>query len=981
MDRTPKPVSDSPSGILPTPIYLGLIVAIGVAALILRVVDLDSIPPGLHFDQAANGLLGLEILSGKTHPVFFSSYAGREALFMYLIAGVSAVIGPGVVALRLAGALAGVATVVAVAFLGASLYDRRTGVLAAAFLAGLYWHLHVSRLGERTILVPLLDTFALLAIWAAFRRRSLALAILGGGLTGLQLYTYPSSRFFIAVLLAVGLVEVMIRAGSSRRFLHLLPLPPFRGGRVSTVAVSPPPKEQVRTHLAVLVSLVVLAAVLTAVPLGLHFYHVPSDFFGRSDEVAVWNPLVAGPSLLAAVANSTARTLGMFVLRGDGDWKYNLANRPVFDPVSAALFLIGLALASWRWRDRADRLCLIWWLGMLAPSFLSVDAPQFMRPLGAAPAAVLFAARGLDLVIRWARKAPAPALRRFAPVLFGWPLVAGGFAAYQYFAVWAPSPAAYFALEGDVTAAAGVIRAKSPSYAATYVSSRYGADPTESFLDGDLFSRLHWFDGRSALPLPPPGAGPTLYVLPRSATDDDWYQRLPAADRVAEVNGPDGGPAVEAFVLRPGELQPDPTAPAVSLDFGGVARLIGAEVPRAGQAGDPLVATFYWQIEQPPADGVKFFVHLDDSAGQTWAQYDEDVYPVSEWRTGQTLLVRRPLLIPAGAPVGSYVLHVGLERANGQGLNATNETGQAVGTFWTSEPISTIRPQRPPSLASLGIARPLNVIFGDSVRLVGASLPPRSVLDGDSVEITFYWQVIRAPARDLETVIQVEGKAGAVVARSARPPTDGVWPAHDWRPGDVIVDRQQVLIPAGTAAGPLTLTAGLTDADGQPLRATGSPAHISIGSLTVTPRPRSPAAVKIGHPLDVAFQNGIRLLGYDVDPTSVRPGQPIQLTLYWRTDRPVLAGWTVFTHLLDAKSQVRAQNDSVPVAGARPTTTWAPGETIVDTHTLVVQGDATPGADQLEIGLYDATTGQRLGLAGGGDRVLLDASVEVRPIP
>src|SRR5579885_1430526 len=88
---------------LPTPLYFGLIVAIGTLALLVRTIDLGSIPPGLHFDQAANGLLGLEILSSHAHPVFFSSYTGREALFFYLIAGLEAILGPNVIAIRLAG--------------------------------------------------------------------------------------------------------------------------------------------------------------------------------------------------------------------------------------------------------------------------------------------------------------------------------------------------------------------------------------------------------------------------------------------------------------------------------------------------------------------------------------------------------------------------------------------------------------------------------------------------------------------------------------------------------------------------------------------------------------------------------------------------------------------------------------------------------------------------------------------------------------
>ena len=152
-----------------------------------------------------------------------------------------------------------------------------------------------------------------------------------------------------------------------------------------------------------------------------------------------------------------------------------------------------------------------------------------------------------------------------------------------------------------------------------------------------------------------------------------------------------------------------------------------------------------------------------------------------------------------------------------------------------------------------------------------------------------------------------------------------------------------------------------------------------VGSLLLSARSRPALTVTIGHPQAVTFQNGIRLLGYDVEPPAARPGQPIHLRLYWQTTRPVDQSWTVFTHLLDAQSQVRAQQDGLPVGATRPTTTWAPDETIVDPHDLVVQPDAAPGADQLEIGLYDAATGRRLTTADGQDRVLLDSPFAVQP--
>jgi hypothetical protein len=69
---------------------------------------------------------------------------------------------------------------------------------------------------------------------------------------------------------------------------------------------------------------------------------------------------------------------------------------------------------------------------------------------------------------------------------------------------------------------------------------------------------------------------------------------------------------------------------------------------------------------------------------------------------------------------------------------------------------------------------------------------------------------------------------------------------------------------------------------------------------------------------------------------------------------------TVFSHLLNAEDRIWGQMDSVPVRGEAPTTSWLEGEVISDQHKIVVDPEAPPGEYIMEIGMYDANTGQRL---------------------
>jgi hypothetical protein len=95
-------------------------------------------------------------------------------------------------------------------------------------------------------------------------------------------------------------------------------------------------------------------------------------------------------------------------------------------------------------------------------------------------------------------------------------------------------------------------------------------------------------------------------------------------------------------------------------------------------------------------------------------------------------------------------------------------------------------------------------------------------------------------------------------------------------------------------------------------------------------------------------------------------------TLYWQAEAEININYTVFVQLLNQMGQVVAQVDQPPRAGAAPTTTWLPGEVLVDPYTLTLP-NLPPGVYRLIAGLYNPLTSERLSLASGGDFVELGA--------
>ncbi|MBX3057015.1 MAG: glycosyltransferase family 39 protein [Anaerolineae bacterium] len=124
---------------------------------------------------------------------------------------------------------------------------------------------------------------------------------------------------------------------------------------------------------------------------------------------------------------------------------------------------------------------------------------------------------------------------------------------------------------------------------------------------------------------------------------------------------------------------------------------------------------------------------------------------------------------------------------------------------------------------------------------------------------------------------------------------------------------------------------------------------------------------------------GVRLLvnGASVTTESLllHPGDELIATLQWEAVAEIPRDYTVFVHLLTADGALLAQHDSAPLWGTRPTTTWQPGEMLLDRHVLALPTDAPPTAVRLLTGLYDSQTIERQLFTNGQDAVELSVGV------
>jgi hypothetical protein len=296
-------------------------------------------------------------------------------------------------------------------------------------------------------------------------------------------------------------------------------------------------------------------------------------------------------------------------------------------------------------------------------------------------------------------------------------------------------------------------------------------------------------------------------------------------------------------------------------------------------------------------------------------------------------------------------------------------------------PFAYIQPAyaRPPLLNKRDIpesANPVHITYGDRFELIAYELNTSSVDVGETFYITTYWRSIKRTSRDYSIYVHLYGRGGEPIGQLDTYPGLGALPTGLWEPGQIIRDVYPVEVDPKAQAptlakieiGPYLLDGGeeplpMSDGDGRPLT---SP---SVARIRVAGGTAAPSAMDI--PANIAYSGQIALTGYEVERTTVAPGEAIPISLQWSALRAPDADYTVFAHLVGPNNAIGGQWDSQPQGGDYPTGAWRQGDLIVDEIVVQVKPDATPGTYRLLVGFYQLETGLRLITDGEADYALL----------
>ena len=341
-----------------------VLVFIIVLAIFFRFWQFSSIPAGLYQDEAMNGADALASLKTGDYKIFYANNNGREGMIVWLDAlaikffGLSAQAGAQPWVLRLFPALAGILAVLGLYFLAKELFGAEIALVSSFFMATSFWAVNFSRMGFRAgLMVPIL-IWSFYFLLKGFRLQKYIYFIIAGVLFGLGFYTYISFRF-APILALLAFMPLLLNKGNKQLWAAIL--------------------------------IFIGAVFIVALPIGLYFLHNPADFFGRSSGVSIFSQ----SSPVNALAVNAVKTLGMFNITGDFNWRHNYAGSPeLFLPVGL-LFLLGIFISVKRWIFE-DKFLLLWLSIFLLPNILASEGnPHALRAIGAMPAAMIFSGMGL----------------------------------------------------------------------------------------------------------------------------------------------------------------------------------------------------------------------------------------------------------------------------------------------------------------------------------------------------------------------------------------------------------------------------------------------------------------------------------------------------------------------------------------------------------------------------------------------------------
>lgn len=230
---------------------------------------------------------------------------------------------------------------------------------------------------------------------------------------------------------------------------------------------------------------------------------------------------------------------------------------------------------------------------------------------------------------------------------------------------------------------------------------------------------------------------------------------------------------------------------------------------------------------------------------------------------------------------------------------------------------------------------------------------------GEPLRAVLSWQQDGALRDQISTSLQLVAANGDRISQADGPPADGLIRMSDMT-SEAIPDFKLMYLPENLADGWYRLEVI---------------AYTPEGVLLSDPVPFQ--WFYVGEQAGAAeapiagWANGIEASAIGALPAALGPGATLPVSLTWHATTRPAADLTIFLHLIGPDGSLVAQHDKAPLDGFFPTSGWTLGTVLTDNYMLQLPDTLLPGRYRLDVGWYDATTGERVPTEEGDDAAIL----------
>jgi len=352
----------------------------------------------------------------------------------------------------------------------------------------------------------------------------------------------------------------------------------------------------------------------------------------------------------------------MFGISGDPLWRQNIAFLPVFEPVVALFFYVGVAVSLWRFKEAQYALLILWLFTSFIPSIVTIDAPSSIRIINALPVITIFPVIGLEVIhflrplspvsTKLSTKFRRNVLITALSLIF---LFYIGRTTIGIFNTWPADEEVRFVWQEAFSDSAAYLDQSadtSPVAVAGWTPGTMDPPTMELLLQREDLS-IRYFDPSTSLILPAAAVGNRIRIIRPTVLPLN-----PILEEGLNIMGVEAQEMGSFTVYDYGNIRG--IQPEISFrdSFGEELLFLGYDLTGTCKIGGACRLTTYWQVLSPVDEPRAVFLHLVDGSGRIIAQDDALGAPSDYWRKGDILLQLLSINIPGGIqPAG---LNIGL---------------------------------------------------------------------------------------------------------------------------------------------------------------------------------------------------------------------------------------------------------------------------------------------------------------------------------